>query len=113
MRAEVFRIVCGEHVDLAGRLSVVAGYLVGGVFGGIGIVLFVLACMVLAIPMIVLILYLLISYPLSIIYTVVMYFVEKAKNGIDENVSNWLDKIVPVLSAIIIVIIGVVFFKQM
>ena len=56
-------------------------------------------------------LYMMVSFPLTILYTVIMYFVEKAGKDIDESTANKLDKLVPIISFLITALILYILFK--
>ena len=77
----------------------------------LGVVLFCLLMFVLAVPAISIIIYMAISFPLTIVYITVMYFIEKARNGISDNVADWLDRIVPIVSGLLTLFLGILIIQ--
>lgn len=86
----------------------VFGTCIGTPIGWVFLALFVV---VFAIPVLFVLIYMIISFPLTIIYITIMFIVEKIKKSISDRAANILDKIVPVISGILSILIVVLILK--
>lgn len=87
------------------------GLFTAGVGSGLLLFIFLLKMMLYIIIALILFLFMMISFPLTIIYTVVMYFVEKRGKDIDADTADKLDKIVPIIAFVITALILYILFK--
>lgn len=78
----------------------------------IGWVFLALVCVILAVPLLIVMIYMIISFPLTVLY-IIMFIIEKLSKGIPDKVANILDKIVPILSGILTVLVAVAIINIM
>lgn len=95
----------------AGR-GMIGGLFSAGFGGGVGMVFFIIELFFYGIIAGVLFLFAAISFPLTIVYTLVMFLIEKFKGEIDDGVADILDKIVPVVAFVITAIIIILIIKN-
>ena len=92
--------------------SMFGGLFTAGIGSGLLLFIFILKIMAYLMITLVLALFMIVSFPLTIIYTVVMYFMEKSGKEISDDTADTLDKIVPVAAFIITAILLYVIFKS-
>lgn len=68
---------------------------------GFGMVISICKLVIFGMIALALFLFAAISYPLTLIYTAVMYLIERKNGEIDETMAELLDKVVPVIAAIV------------
>ena len=82
--------------------------MVGSIFSsglgfGVGMLIFGLKFLIYGAIACILFAFAAISFPLTIIYTIIMYMIEKFKGEIDDSIANTLDNIVPIAAFVITV----------
>lgn len=100
----------GMQNTLASAAVNAARGMLGSVFSagfgwGIGMVFFVCKLVFFGVIAVVLILFAMISYPVNVLYTTVMYLIEKYKGDIDDELADTLDKWVPIIGVVIVIIV--------
>lgn len=90
--------------------------LFGGLFGaGFGsmflIIFFAIKFFVYILVAIIFALFLIISFPVSITYMTIMYFIEKNKGEINDALADKLDKIVPLTAGVLTIVIVILIFS--
>lgn len=107
----------GTQNNLVNASVNIAKGMIGSIFSvgygwGIGMAFFILKFVFYGIIAFVLFVFAAISFPLTIVYTVIMYLIERLKGSIDDSLADILDKIVPIVAFIVTAFIVYVVIKN-